>query len=77
MVLATYIAMYITDVLCRYIGGIFGNQPANEYCLTLSNANVTFSVGFNSRYALVYSACFMSVGVYIAICTYVCGCGAS
>lgn len=28
--------------------GSFDGQPANEYCLKFSNANVTFSVGFNS-----------------------------
>lgn len=43
-------------------GGLFGTQPANEYCFTLSNANVTFTVGSNSRY--VYAQC-MYVRMYV------------
>ena len=35
------------------IGGLFDGQPANEYCFTLSNVNVIFSAGFNSRYVLI------------------------
>ena len=47
-------------------GGSFGNQSANEYCLTLSNANVTTSVGFNSRYVCSY----MHVHFYVVYMTY-------
>ena len=32
-----------------YTGGLYGSQPATEYCFALSNANVTFSVGSNLR----------------------------
>jgi len=33
----------------EHIGGTFGAQPANEYCFTLSNANVTSSVEFDLK----------------------------
>jgi len=32
-----------------HIGGIFGTQPANEYCFTLYNANVVSSVEFDLK----------------------------
>lgn len=37
------------DVVLYFAGGYFGAHPANEYCFTLSDANVVFSVGYNSR----------------------------
>ena len=52
-----YICVYTTRhkvycyILC--IGGTFGTQPANEYCFTLSNANVISSVGFDLKYAFL------------------------
>ena len=40
-------------IILTLVGGLFDSQPANEYCFTLSNANVTFSVGSNSRYVVI------------------------
>jgi len=46
-----------------YIGGSFGTQPANEYCFTLSSANVTFTAGFNSRYVNLHT--YMCATMYV------------
>ena len=37
-----------------YTGGLFGAQPANEYCFTLLNPNVIFSAGFDLKYVHIY-----------------------
>ena len=48
--LRSYLYNHVHVYFDTYVGGLFDTQPANEYCFTLFNANVTSSVGFDLKY---------------------------
>jgi len=50
--------------MLSYTGGSFGTQPANEYCFALSSANVTFTAGFDSRYANIHTYIYATMYIH-------------
>ena len=55
-------------IVCFITGGLFGTQPASEFCLTLSNANVSASIDLDAKYISVL------VRIHYKICCHMHAC---
>ena len=54
------------------VGGVFGEQPANEYCFTVTNTTIKATTDPVTKYATVYMYSYCMCVCLFILCVCVC-----